>query len=61
MRRGEAAPAPVERGPDGENGRYTLNRISDSFLRLDTRTGHWPTIDWPEERRPLRRGRAGVG
>jgi len=34
-----AVPAYAQPAPDSENGRYTFSQMSDSMLRLDTRTG----------------------
>jgi hypothetical protein len=49
--------------PDGENGRYTFNKVADGMLRLDTRTGQvslcarqaagWACNTVPDERSAL--------
>jgi hypothetical protein len=62
-----AAAAPVafaqSATPEGENGRYTFNQVSDGTLRLDTRTGQvslcakketgWACNTVPDERSAL--------
>lgn len=57
------APAALAQDPETENGRYTINRVDDGFLRLDTRTGQVSicarkTVGWgcqvvPDERTAL--------
>ena len=58
-----AAPAAAQTAPDTENGRYTLNRTDDGYLRLDQQTGHvsvctrrelgWACHPVPDERSAL--------
>jgi hypothetical protein len=58
-----ARAAAQETAPDSEGGRYTFNKISNGFLRLDTRTGDvsvcseravgWACIAAPDERAVL--------
>ena len=58
-----ATPAVAQTAPDTENGRYTLNRTDDGYLRLDQQTGHvsvctrrelgWACHPVPDERSAL--------
>lgn len=58
-----AAPAAAQNAPDTDNGRYTLNRTDDGYLRLDQQTGHvsvcsrrdlgWACHPVPDERSAL--------
>lgn len=58
-----AAPAAAQDMPGTENGRYTLNRTDDGYLRLDQQTGHvsvctrrelgWACHPVPDERSAL--------
>lgn len=58
-----AAPASAQETPGTENGRYTLNRTDDGYLRLDQQTGHvsvctrrelgWACHPVPDERSAL--------
>ena len=58
-----AAPAAAQNAPDTGNGRYTLNRTDDGYLRLDQQTGHvsvctrrdlgWACHPVPDERSAL--------
>jgi hypothetical protein len=58
-----AAPAAAQDAPGTENGRYTLNRTDDGYLRLDQQTGHvsvctrrelgWACHPVPDERSAL--------
>lgn len=58
-----AAPAAAQNAPDTNNGRYTLNRTDDGYLRLDQQTGHvsvctrrdlgWACHPVPDERSAL--------
>ena len=58
-----AAPAAAQDAPATENGRYSLNRTDDGYLRLDQQTGHlsvckrrelgWACHPVPDERSAL--------
>ena len=58
-----AAPAAAQTTPDTDNGRYTLSRTDDGYLRLDQQTGHvsvctrrdlgWACHPVPDERSAL--------
>ena len=58
-----ATPAATQTAPDTENGRYSLNRTDDGYLRLDQQTGHvsvcskrelgWACHPVPDERAAL--------
>lgn len=58
-----AAPAAAQNAPDTDDGRYTLNRTDDGYLRLDQQTGHvsvctrrelgWACHPVPDERSAL--------
>ena len=55
--------AAADSAPDTENGRYTLSRTADGFVRLDTRTGAvstcsnngngWACYAVPDERKAM--------
>lgn len=58
-----AAPAAAQDTPGTENGRYTLNKVDNGYLRLDQQTGHvslcsrrdlgWSCHPVPDERSAL--------
>ena len=58
-----AGPAAAQDPPDGGDGRYTINRAGEGYLRLDTRTGQvsmctrravgWACNPVPDERNVL--------